>query len=106
MDATSTLTEARASSVLDRARAEGVAAARSALAAANQRSLRSLERVLALDAMMRAFAPDPEGGTASHVIGVLSPHIEVLTYPARPETDIEDGVRRRLDDPDRDLPLR
>ena len=106
MDATSTLTEARASSVLDRARAEGVAAARSALAAANQRSLRSLERVLALDAMMRAFAPDPEDGTTSHVIGVLSPHIEVLTYPARPETDVEDGVRRRLDDPDRDLPLR
>lgn len=106
MDASSTLTEARASSVVDLARAKGVAAARSELAAANQRSLRSLERVLTLDAMKRAFAPDPAGGTTSRVIGVLSPHIEVLTYPARPETDVEDGVRRRLDDPDRDLPLR
>ena len=106
MDATSTLTEARASRVLDLARAEGVAAARSALAAANQRSLRSLERVLALDAMKRAFAPDLEVGTTSQVIGVLSPHIEVLTYPARPETEVEDGVRRRRDDPNRDLPLR
>ena len=91
--------------MLDRARAEGVAAARSALAAAT--SVRSLPRASPRprrhDARVR---PDPDDGTASHVIGVLSPHIEVLTYPARPETDVEDGVRRRLDDPDRDLPLR
>ena len=56
--------------------------------------------------MKRAFAPDLEVGTTSQVIGVLSPHIEVLTYPARPETEVEDGVRRRRDDPNRDLPLR
>lgn len=106
MDADSTLTGAEASRVLELARAEGVAAARSAFAAANQRSLGSLQRVLALDAMERAFAPDAGGEASTEVIGVLSPHIEVLTYPARPETEVEESVRQRLDGPNRDKPQR
>lgn len=106
MDAESTLTGAEASRVLELARAEGLAAARSAFAAANQRSPGSLRRVLALDAMKRAFAPDAGGETSTEVIGVLSPHIEVLTYPARPETEVEEGVRQRLDGPNRDEPQR
>ena len=89
MGAASTITEARASRMIDLARAEGVAAARSALAQANQRSLGSLQRVLALDAMKRALAPSTEAETSGRVIGVLSPHIEVLTYPARPEAEVE-----------------
>lgn len=106
MDADSTLTGAEASRVLELARAEGVAAARSAFAAANQRSLGSLQRVLALDAMERAFAPDAGGEASTEVIGVLSPHIEVLTYPARPETEVEESVRQRLDGPNRNKPQR
>ncbi|MEE2940617.1 MAG: SO_0444 family Cu/Zn efflux transporter [Planctomycetota bacterium] len=106
MDAASTLTGAEASRTLELARAEGVAAARSAFAAANQRSVGSLQHVLALDAMKRAFAPDTEGEPPTEVIGVLSPHIEVLTYPARPEIEVEESVRLRLDGPNRDKPQR
>ena len=56
--------------------------------------------------MERAFAPDAGGEASTEVIGVLSPHIEVLTYPARPETEVEESVRQRLDGPNRDKPQR
>ncbi|MEC8512502.1 MAG: SO_0444 family Cu/Zn efflux transporter [Planctomycetota bacterium] len=102
MDAASTVTAARASQVLDLARAEGVAAARGALAAANQRSLGSLQHVLALESMKRAFTPNADAEDPRQVIGILSPHVEVLTFPARPEAEAEDGIRQRLGNPNRD----
>ncbi|MEC8494838.1 MAG: hypothetical protein VXZ39_07945, partial [Planctomycetota bacterium] len=87
---------------LDLARAEGVAAARGALAAANQRSHGSLQHDLPLESRKRAFTPNANAEDPRQVIGILSPHVEVLTFPARPEAEAEDGIRQRLGNPNRD----
>lgn len=103
MDAAAAITDAEAARLVELARAGGVAAARSALAAVNQRSGGQLGRVLALDAMERAFA---DGEATRRVIGVLSPNIQVPTYPLRPASEFEDRLRRLLEEGDDQEPKR
>lgn len=98
--------EAEGDRLSELARANGTAAALTSLAAANTASGGLLKRVLALDTYERALTPGDDPGSARRVIGVLSPHIQIPTYPATGASDLERRLLELLEGSNRKDPQR